>query len=320
MPRLEEGRRNSLELLGVEASGVAAAERVVEIPVSSVRPNPHQPRRQFPPESLMELAGSIKTHGLQQPIIVRQLEAPAAPGGADAGPAYELILGERRLRAHQIAGFKTVRAIIRKIADTDMLRLAIVENVHREDLPLMDRANSFCRFKDEFHAGKVDPAAEDLKVSRRTGFNYSKIGAAEPKYQALIVKHELDVRGSNFLLSLAGKVAKELPGKTEAFEKAINNGELGFATLKRLHDEYFPAAAAEDEKPRGPGKTASKGDAAPVKDALYRKTEAEVALELSFDPRKMSAIDTKLREKWAKAAQQFFKAAGFAVVEIKYKG
>jgi hypothetical protein len=181
----------------------------------------------------------------------------------------------------------------------------------------MDRANSFCRFKDEFHAGKVDPAAEDLKVSRRTGFNYSKIGAAEPKYQALIVKHELDVRGSNFLLSLAGKVAKELPQKTEAFEKAISNGALGFSTLKRLHDEYFPTAEAE--KSRGPGKTTGKGNTAPVKVGLYRKTETEVALELRFDPRKLPAIGTKLRGQWTKAAQQFFKAAGFATVEIKYK-
>lgn len=317
MPRPEEGRRNSLELLGVEAAGVAAAERVIEIPVSSVRPNPHQPRRQFPPESLMELAGSIKTHGLQQPIIVRRLAQPAAPGAAGAGPAYELIVGERRLRAHQIAGFKTVTAIVRQTADVDMLRLAIVENVHREDLPLMDRAVSFCRFKDEFHDGKVDPAAEDLKISRRTGFNYSKIGAADPKYQAIIVKHELDVRGSNFLLSLAEKVAKELPDKTGSFETALGNGEVGFSALKRIHDEYFPARAAENGKLRGPEKAPGKSAATPEKDQHYRKTEREVVLELRFDPRKMPLINAKLRGQWAKAAGRFFKAAGFTTVKIE---
>lgn len=315
MPRPEEGRRNSLELLGVEAAGVAAAERVIAIPVSSVRPNPHQPRRQFPPESLMELASSIKTHGLQQPIIVRRLAQPAAAG---AGPAYELIVGERRLRAHQIAGFKTVTAIVRQTADADMLRLAIVENVHREDLPLMDRAVSFCRFKDEFHDGKVDPAAEDLKISRRTGFNYNKIGSADPKYQLLIVKHELDVRGSNFLLSMAEKVAKELPEKTVAFENALGNGEVGFSALKRLHDEYFPAQAVENGKARGPEKSAGKTAAAPAKDQHYRKTETEVVLKIRFDPRKMPLIGARLRGQWAKAAKRFFKAAGFTAVKIEF--
>ncbi|MDO8715198.1 MAG: ParB/RepB/Spo0J family partition protein, partial [Dehalococcoidales bacterium] len=185
MPRQEEStRRGSLNLLGIEAGGIPAAERVIEIPVSSVRPNPHQPRRQFPQESLLELAGSIKAHGLQQPIIVRLLKLPAAAGGAAAGPAYELIVGERRLRAHQLAGLKVIRAILRSVADDHLLRLAIVENIHREDLPFMDRAVAFCRFKDQFHAGKVEPASEDLKISRRTGFNYSKLGTAEPEYQA----------------------------------------------------------------------------------------------------------------------------------------
>ncbi len=320
MSETRPARRSAVEtLLGIKAIGIAAAERVEEIPVSAICPNHDQPRKDFPKESLMELAASIKAHGLQQPILVRATGQPAAPGGTATGPAYELIAGERRLRAQQINGALMIKAIIRKHENDELLRLAIVENIHREDLSLMDRANAFCKFKDAFHGGKVDPAAEDLKVSRRTGFNYSKIGAAEPKYQALIVKHELDVRGSNFLLSLAGKVAKELPEKTEAFEKAINNDMVGFATLKRLHDEYFPVAAAEDEKPCGPGKTAGKSDAAPVKTGLYRKTKTEVALELSFDPRKMPAIGAKLRGQWAKAAQQFFKAACFATVEIKYK-
>ena len=89
MPRQEEStRRGALNLLGIEVSGIPAVERVIEIPVSSIRPNPHQPRRQFPQESLLELAGSIKVHGLQQPIIVRQVKQPAATGGATTGPAY----------------------------------------------------------------------------------------------------------------------------------------------------------------------------------------------------------------------------------------
>lgn len=311
MPRQEESvRRGSLNLLGIEAAGIPAVERIIEIPVSAIRPNPHQPRRQFPQESLQELAGSIKSHGLQQPVIVRQLKQ------TDHGAAaYQLVAGERRLRAHELAGLKVIRAIVRETADEQLLRLSIVENIHREDLPFMDRALAFCRFKDQFHAGKVEPAAEDLKISRRTGFNYSKIGSAEPDFQKLIVKNDLDVRSSSLLLNLADKVAKELPKKTEAFKKAVNTGKLELPALNRLQDKYFPSTAKEPGKPLTTEKTAHTPGQAAIKDGPFRKTETEVVLELRFDPRKKP--DVKLRGQWAKAAGQFFKAAGFTTVKLE---
>lgn len=310
MPRQEESvRRGSLNLLGLEAGGIPAVERIIEIPVSAVRPNPHQPRRQFPQESLQELAGSIKSHGLQQPVIVRQLKQ------TDHGAAtYQLVAGERRLRAHELAGLKVIRAIVRATADEQLLRLSIVENIHREDLPFMDRAMAFCRFKDQFHAGKVEAAAEDLKISRRTGFNYSKIGSAEPDFQKLIVKNDLDVRSSNLLLNLADKVAKELPKKTEAFKKAVNTSKLELPALNRLQDKYFPGTVKEPGKPLTTEKSTHSPGTATIKDSPFRKTETEVVLELRFDPRKKP--DAKLRGQWVKAAVQFFKAAGFTTVKL----
>lgn len=314
MPRQEESiRRGSLNLLGLEAAGIPAVERIIEIPVSAIRPNPHQPRRQFPQESLQELAGSIKAHGLQQPVIVRQLKQTD-----HGGPAltYQLVAGERRLRAHELAGLKVIRAIVRATADEQLLRLSIVENIHREDLPFMDRALAFCRFKDQFHAGKVEAAAEDLKISRRTGFNYSKIGSAEPDFQKLIVKNDLDVRSSSLLLNLADKVAKELPKKTEAFKKAVHTGDLGLPALNTLQAKYFPASVKEDAKPAAAAKTPHTPGAAITKTDPFRKTETEVILELRFNPAKKP--DTKLRAQWAKAAKQFFKAAGFTAAELKF--
>lgn len=314
MPRQEENtRRGSLNLLGIEAAGIPAVERIIEIPVSAIRPNPHQPRRQFPQESLQELAGSIKSHGLQQPVIVRQLKQTDHGGAA---LAYQLVAGERRLRAHELAGLKVIRAIVRATADEQLLRLSIVENIHREDLPFMDRALAFCRFKDQFHAGKVEAAAEDLKISRRTGFNYSKIGSAEPDYQKLIVKNDLDVRSSSLLLNLADKVAKELPKKTEAFKKAVHTGELGLPALNTLQAKYFPASVKEDAKLAAAAKNTHTPGTAITRTDPFRKTETEVVLELRFHPAKKP--DTKLRAQWAKAAKQFFKAAGFTAAELKF--
>lgn len=313
MPRQEESaRRGSLNLLGIEAAGIPAVERIIEIPVSAVQPNPHQPRRQFPQESLQELAGSIKAHGLQQPVIVRQLK----PAGHAVTPAYQLVAGERRLRAHELAGLKVIRAIVRETADEQLLRLSIVENIHREDLPFMDRALAFCRFKNQFHAGKVEAAAEDLKISRRTGFNYSKIGSAEPEYQTLIVKNDLDVRSSNLLLNLADKVAKELPKKTEAFKKAVHAGGLGLPALNTLQAKYFPDSVKEPAAKPATAPQHTPGAAVIQAAAPFHKTEKEIVLELRFDPRKKP--DAKLRAQWAKAAKQFFKAAGFTTVELKF--
>ena len=301
---------------GYLAGAVAAAERVVEIPLNAIRNNPHQPRRDFPRESLMELASSIKRHGLQQPIIVRPFDGAAAPGqGHGAQPAYELVIGERRLRAHEVSGFKTIKAVVRHVPDEHMLRLAFVENVHREDLALLDRATAFCKYKDQFHSGKVEAAAEDLKISRRTGFRLAQIGEADPAYQELIAKHGLDVRGSDFLLGLAKKVHKERPEKIGAFQNALEQTELGFSTLKRLHDQYFPKSAIEEEKP-APYKHKETLARADGKKGLYSKTRTARILLINYDPTK-GEPSAKLRAQWVAATTAFYHDAGFKTVKIQ---
>lgn len=316
-PTTTERRPLMTGLLGVNAAGVAAAERVVDIPVTAIRSNPDQPRKDFPPESLLELGQSIKDKGLQQPIIVRAVAQPAAPGGADAGPAYELIMGERRLRASQAVGLKTIRAIVREIQDHDMLRLAIVENVHRENLSLLDRAAAFCIFSERYHNSKVDPAAADLKISRRTGYNYSKIGSADPRFKELIAKNDLDVRGSLFLIGTRDRVAKEQPDKLEAFDAAVTAAPIGFASLKELHDRHFP----EDVKTREAA--AEKADArthaaVPAPDKAHGpfwKTETELRLDLRLPREAGEASKAELRSA-AAAAEKFFRAAGCRNVKI----
>ncbi|MDM7460378.1 MAG: ParB/RepB/Spo0J family partition protein, partial [bacterium] len=111
-----------------------------EVPISQVRPNPYQPRQQFSEESLAELADSIRELGVIQPIIVRQ------EGEGD----YVLIAGERRLRAASIAGLTTIPAIVRSPTEQQMLEMALVENVQREDINPIDAALAYKRLMDEF--------------------------------------------------------------------------------------------------------------------------------------------------------------------------
>ena len=302
-------------ILGFNAAGVAGDKRVVEIPVTAIRPNPDQPRKEFPPESLLELGQSIKDKGLQQPIVVRLV-----PGHDPRKPSYELVMGERRLRASQAVGLKTIQAIVRDTPDQDLLRLAIVENVHREDLSLMDRAAAFCTFADRFHRGKVEHAASDLKISRATGFHYKRIGSADPKHQALIKANNLDGRGSILLLGLAEKLTKKHPEKVETFNKALADGELGIGKLKELEDHYFPAPVEKDEPPTAPV-AAHKPHEQPTapadeKKGLYTKTRTTRTLLINYDPSKGKPT-TKLAKEWALAATEFFKNAGFSTVDIK---
>lgn len=111
-----------------------------ELPIDSVRPNPYQPRQQFSDESLAELAASIKELGVIQPIIVRQ------EGAND----YVLIAGERRLRAAKMAGLTTIPAIVRSPSEQQMLEMALVENVQREDINPIDAALAYKRLMEEF--------------------------------------------------------------------------------------------------------------------------------------------------------------------------
>jgi ParB family chromosome partitioning protein len=113
-----------------------------EIPVGAVTPNPRQPRQVFDEDLLTELAESIKIVGLLQPVVVRKVETGR----------YEIVMGERRWRACQLAGLDVVPAIVRETSDTDLLRDALIENLHREQLNPLEEAAAYQQLLDDFSA------------------------------------------------------------------------------------------------------------------------------------------------------------------------
>lgn len=117
-----------------ESEIVASANRndIVEIPLEEIRSNPYQPRKSFNEESIEELANSIKEYGIVQPIIVKK-----------AVKGYELIAGERRTKAARVAGLETIPAIIKEFDDQEMMEIALVENIQREDLNPIDEAKAY---------------------------------------------------------------------------------------------------------------------------------------------------------------------------------
>ncbi len=114
-------------------------ETVLAVDIAAIQPNPHQPRKQFDEQALQELAESIRSQGVILPLVVRQ-----------TGAGYEIIAGERRWRAARIAGLETVPAMVRQATDAEMLQLALVENVQREDLNPIERALAYRRLIDQF--------------------------------------------------------------------------------------------------------------------------------------------------------------------------
>jgi ParB family chromosome partitioning protein len=118
-------------------SEVIDRPRAIEIPVGRLSPNPFQPRRSFSEEGLEQLAESIRHHGVLQPIVVRP-----------SGDGYQLIAGERRWRAAQIAGLQRIPAVVRELDDPGMVRVALIENLQREDLNPIEEALAYRRLMD----------------------------------------------------------------------------------------------------------------------------------------------------------------------------
>ncbi len=162
-----------------------------EIEISKIEPNPYQPRTEFNQEALEELSASIKLLGLIQPITVRPL-----PNGR-----YQIISGERRFRASQMAGLATIPAYIRKTDDQGMLEMAIVENIQREDLDSIEVALSFQRLIEECNLTQ-EAMAERVGKKRATVTNYLRLLRLPAEIQFAIRAKKISMGHAKALLAL----------------------------------------------------------------------------------------------------------------------
>ncbi|WP_210128323.1 MULTISPECIES: ParB/RepB/Spo0J family partition protein [unclassified Staphylococcus] len=127
---------------------------VKEIALNSIKPNPYQPRKSFDQERLEDLAESIKLHGILQPIVLRKTIS-----------GYNIVVGERRFRASKLAGSTTIPAIVKVLSDEDMMELAVIENLQREDLNAIEEAESYRKLMDELALTQQE-VAQRLSKSR----------------------------------------------------------------------------------------------------------------------------------------------------------
>jgi ParB family transcriptional regulator, chromosome partitioning protein len=184
------GRGLSALIPGAPEGGEAGAG-LLEVPVNAVGPNPKQPRTRFDDETLAELAASIREVGILQPIVVRR----AGDG------AYELVAGERRLRAAKLAGLATVPVVLRDSDDSELLREALIENIHREDLNPIELAEAFRQLLEELGL-KQESLADRVGVSRSHIANTIRLLSLPLEVQQLLTDERITAGHARALLAL----------------------------------------------------------------------------------------------------------------------
>ena len=220
------------------SAGAAAAAAPAMSPASSgplhididlIEPSPYQPRTRFREEALEELARSIQSSGIIQPLVVRQI-----------GKRYQLIAGERRWRAGQLAGLKSVPAIVRQVPDELALEMTLVENIQREDLNAIEQARAFERLMAEFHATQ-EVVAERTGKDRATVANAIRLLKLEPTIQDWIEEGKLTAGHGRALLAVA-----DAPLRMRYAQRAARGG-LTVRQIERLASRRARGAKIQAE-------------------------------------------------------------------------
>ena len=207
--------------------------RFAEIPVELIHPNPRQPRQVFDEEDISELAASIAEVGLLQPIVVRQV--PTAPREE---PRYELIMGERRLRASKEAGLETIPAVVRDTDDVDLLRDALLENLHRVQLNPLEEAAAYQQLLEDFQCTHAE-LSERIARSRSQISNTLRLMKLPPLVQRRLAANVISAGHARALLGLPNAAEME-----RLAQRVVAEGLSVRATeeLVALHEEPEPGS------------------------------------------------------------------------------
>jgi ParB family chromosome partitioning protein len=213
--------------------------------IDIIKPNPYQPRKQFSKNDLEELTQSIKEQGLIQPVIVRKNEA-----------GYELVAGERRLRASKASGLKKIPAVIKDATDIELLQMSIVENIQRQNLNPMEEAEAYQRLVDEFNLTQ-EQTAKKIGKSRSAVANFIRLGRLPEDIKARLRDNTLSMGHARALLGLDSSaklnkafqvvVSKGLSVReTEALVNKMKSKKTPSKTIAKDSDDIYFSHLAEE--------------------------------------------------------------------------
>lgn len=205
---------------------VSEDDKVVEIPLTQLRPNPYQPRKHFNEDSIQELAASIKEYGVVQPIIVRT-----------ALKGYEIIAGERRFRASQACGLTTIPAVVRKFSDQQTMEIALIENLQREDLNAMEVAVAYQGIMDQFSLTQEELSAKVGK-SRSHIANFLRLLSLPEQIKQYVSRGTLSMGHARAIAGVkSDKIKKELAEECISQQWSVRQLEEAVKKLEEAPDK-----------------------------------------------------------------------------------
>ncbi|MEM1175329.1 MAG: ParB/RepB/Spo0J family partition protein [Pseudomonadota bacterium] len=238
----------------------AAGDALRKIPVDLLQRGQYQPRVDMRQDSLQDLADSIKTQGVVQPIVVR-------PIGGDGEQRYEIIAGERRWRASQLAGLDDVPAVVRDVPDEAAIAMALIENIQREDLNPLEESRALDRLIREFDLTHAE-AAEAVGRSRAAVSNLLRLTELTDKVKPLLESRELDMGHARALLAISDPIQQ-----FDAARQIVRRGLSVRATEKLVRGMLEP------KKPAKSPKTEASADIRRLEVEVSEKLGAKVQLD-----------------------------------------
>jgi ParB family chromosome partitioning protein len=252
----KRGLGRGLEALLSSAAPASNTERLVRLPIEQIERGRYQPRRHIGEEELAALADSIRAQGVVQPVVVRMI----------GEQRYELIAGERRWRASQLAGLHELPAIVRDIPDEAAAAVALIENIQRQDLNAMEEADALERLTREFGLTH-EQVARAVGRSRVAVSNLLRLRQLTPQVRALLESRQLDMGHARALLALEGPAQIELAQRVAAQGLSVRQTE--HLVARHLRGETTPPAT----------KAAASTDVRHLEQSLEERLGAKVSIE-----------------------------------------
>jgi ParB family transcriptional regulator, chromosome partitioning protein len=255
------GRGLSALIPGAPEAGEASTG-LLEVPANAIAPNPKQPRSRFDDDTLKELAASIREVGILQPIVVRR-----------TGQGYEVVTGERRLRAAKLAGLATVPVVLRDSDDADLLREALIENIHREDLNPIELGEAFRQLLDELGL-KQEELADRVGVSRSHIANTIRLLALPLEVQQLLTDDRISAGHARALLALGEQEA------ITSLSLRVAAEDLSVRETEEIVRRFIEAPAEATRKKQAPRSEPADPNLAEVEEILSEQLATRVVIRM----------------------------------------
>jgi ParB family chromosome partitioning protein len=251
------------------AESGSTGESLRTLPIADIRPNPYQPRKEFRPEELEELQNSLRASGLLQPITVRKHQG---------GRGYELIAGERRLRAATALGWKEIAAVVKEIDDSTLLTLALVENLQRADLNPLEEAEGYQRLIDEFSLTQQQ-VGEVVGKDRTTVANMLRVLKLPASIRRSLQDGQLTLGHARALLAFDSEHAM-----VEMAKEIVANG-LNVRDVERRARASAPEAKQQRAKKGAVSPKGAPAEARRLAEELRRHLQTDVAINVGAGDR-----------------------------------